>query len=258
MELRGKSALVTGGGRGIGAAVARRLAEAGAAVAVTARSTDEIGAVAEELRASGAEAHAITADVTDESAVAELAARAEEALGGIDILINNAGSATSAPLGRTTLETWERMLSVNATSTFLVTRAVVPGMVERGWGRVVNVASIAGKAGAPYIAAYVAAKHAVVGFTRAVAAELAKTGVTVNAVCPGYVDTPMTEASIARIRERTGRDAADALAILERQSPQGRIYLPEEVAYLVLTLCADLAGGVNGQALVLDGGSVQS
>jgi NAD(P)-dependent dehydrogenase (short-subunit alcohol dehydrogenase family) len=178
--------------------------------------------------------------------------------GGVDVLVNNAGVADSAPLARTSLATWNRLMAVNATGTFLCTRAFAPAMVERGWGRVVNVASVAGKAGAPYVSAYVAAKHAVVGFTRAVAAELAATGVTVNAVCPGYVDTEMTAESVARIAGTTRLDEAAARRALEQQSPQGRIYTAEEVAYQVLALCDPRAGGVNGQAVVLDGGRVQS
>ena len=256
--LSGRGAVITGGGRGIGAAVAEALVGEGASVVVSARSADQIEAVAERLEAAGGRAWAIPCDVSDPAQVERLASAATERLGSVDILVNNAGIARSAPIKALTLEEWNTILAINATGTFLCTQAFLGPMVERGWGRVVNVASIAGKMGAAYIAAYSASKHAVIGFTRSAAAEVATTGVTVNAICPGYVDTPMTEASIARIRERTGRDADEALAILERQSPQGRIYLPEEVAYLVVTLCADLAGGVNGQAVVLDGGSVQS
>jgi NAD(P)-dependent dehydrogenase (short-subunit alcohol dehydrogenase family) len=179
-------------------------------------------------------------------------------MGGVDVLVNNAGIATSAPLKAITLEQWNRIFAVNVTGTFLCTQAMVPAMVERGWGRVVNVASVAGKAGAPYIAAYAASKHAVIGFTRSVAAEVAAQGVTVNAVCPGYVETDMSVDTVERIVRKTGLSAEQARANLEKVSPQGRLYTPEEVAYQVTCLCDPRAGGVNGQSLVLDGGWIQT
>jgi NAD(P)-dependent dehydrogenase (short-subunit alcohol dehydrogenase family) len=256
--LEGRSAVVTGGGRGIGAAVARALAAEGAAVMVAARTASEVEAVAAELSAAGHRAFAATCDVTDPASVAALAEAAAERMGGVDVLVNNAGVAPSAPLKSITLDSWNGTFAVNATGTFLCTQAFVPGMVARGWGRVVNVASIAGRTGAPYIAAYAASKHAVLGFTRSVAAELATTGVTVNAVCPGYVDTPMTEASIARIVEKTGLPREKAKAAILATSPQNRLLDPEEVAYLVVALCHPLARSVNGQALVVDGGSLLS
>ncbi len=258
MSLEGKGAVVTGAGRGIGEAVARELAAAGARLVLAARTAGEIEAVAEGLTTAGFDAWPAVADVTEEESVERLRAAAGERLGAVDILVNNAGMAGSAPLPKIALADWNALLAVNATGTFLCTRAFLPAMAERGWGRVVNVASVAGKAGAPYIAAYTAAKHAVVGFTRAVAAEYAARGVTVNAVCPGYVDTEMTEQSLARIVEKTGRSREEALAALAARSPQGRIYRPEEVAYLVAALCDPRAEGINGQALVLDGGAVQS
>jgi NAD(P)-dependent dehydrogenase (short-subunit alcohol dehydrogenase family) len=254
--LQGKGAVVTGGGRGIGAAVARALAAEGAAVMVSARNEAEIEGVAAELRASGARAEAQVCDVTDPEQVAALARAAAERLGPVDILVNNAGIATSAPLRAIRLEEWNRVFAVNATGTMLCTQAFAPGMVERGWGRVVNVASIAARAGAAYIATYAASKHAVLGFTRAVAAELAPTGVTINAVCPGYVATEMTEGSVARIVEKTGMPREEALAAILKSSPQRRLLEPEEVAYLVVSLCDPRAKGVNGQALVVDGGGL--
>src|SRR5262249_17735272 len=162
------------------------------------------------------------------------------------ILVNNAGIAHSAPLKAIELDTWNRIFAVNVTGTFLCTQAFVPGMVQRGWGRVVNVASIAGRAGAAFIAAYSASKHAVLGFTRSGAAEVATSGVTANAVCPGYVDTDMTRESIARIVTKTGRTAAQTIEAIKRTSPQDRLFDPEEVAFLVLTLCDPRARGVNG------------
>ena len=187
-----------------------------------------------------------------------LAREAGARLGAVDILVNNAGVAPSAPLRSITLESWNRTFAVNTTGTFLCTQAFVPGMVERGWGRVVNVASIAARAGASYIATYAASKHAVLGFTRSIAAELAPSGVTINAVCPGYVDTGMTEESVARIVAKTGISREKAAAAILATSPQRRLLEPAEVAYLVVSLCHPLAKGVNGQALVVDGGSILS
>lgn len=256
--LAGRRAVVTGGGRGIGAACARALAEAGASVVVAARSRDQVEAVAEVLRADGHEARAATCDVTDEDQVRALYTSAVDALGGVDVLVANAGIAQSAPVHRTTLELWNRILSVNATGVFLTTRAFLPGMLEAGWGRVVNVASVAGKMGAPYISAYCASKHAVVGFTRAVAVEVASRGVTVNAVCPGYVDTDMAATAVRNIVDKTGASDEQARDRLAEMSPQKRLYTVEEVAHQVLQLCHPLAAGVNGQAVVLDGGAVQS
>jgi NAD(P)-dependent dehydrogenase (short-subunit alcohol dehydrogenase family) len=258
MRLESHRAVITGGGRGIGASTARLLAAEGAAVIVSARSEGEIEAVAEELRAAGHRAWAVACDVADPAAVETLRERAEELLGGVDILVNNAGIAHSAPVRSITLEDWNRLFAVNATGTFLCTQAFLPGMLERGRGRIVNVASVAGKMGAPYIAAYAASKHAAIGFTRAVAAEVAAKGVTVNAVCPGYVDTSMTDAAVENIVEKTGLAAERAQRQIAKMSPQRRLLEPEEVAYQVLALCDPRAGGVNGQALVLDGGAVQS
>jgi 3-hydroxybutyrate dehydrogenase len=254
--LAGKQAVVTGGGKGIGAAVARSLAAAGAAVLVAARTRADVESVAAELRGQGYTAWAAQCDVTDPAQIAALARVAGEHLGQVDVLVNNAGIAHSAPLKAITLETWNRIFAVNVTGTFLCTQAFLPGMVERGWGRVVNVASIAGRFGAPYIAAYAASKHAVLGFTRSVAAEVAASGVTVNAVCPGYVDTDMTRDSVARIVQKTGRPAEQVTEAIRRTSPQGRLLDPAEVAYLVLSLCDPRARGINGQAIVQDGGSL--
>jgi 3-hydroxybutyrate dehydrogenase len=257
-ELTGRRAVITGGGRGIGAAVAEALVSRGAAVVVSARSTDEIEAVAAGLREQGGQAWAVGCDVSDPEQISALAREASEKMGGVDILVNNAGIARSAPLKSLTLDEWNRILTVNATGVFLCTQAVLPQMVERGWGRVVNIASIAGKMGAPYIAAYSASKHAVIGFTRSVAMEVATTGVTVNAVCPGYVDTPMTEASVSNIVAKTGHPAEAVMKNLRSMSPQNRLMEPEEVAYMVAGLCDERSRGVTGQALVLDGGGVQS
>ncbi len=256
MLLEGKTAVVTGGGRGIGAAVARALAEAGAAVVVSARTRGQIEAVAAELAAPGRRVSAVPCDVTDAHSVAGLARTANERLGQVDILVNSAGVAHSAPLQKLTLDDWNHIFAVNATGTFLCTQAFVPGMVERSWGRVVNVASVAGKSGARYIAAYAASKHAVLGFTRCVAAELAARGVTVNAVCPGYVDTDMTRDSLAHIAQRTGMSEDQALQAILLSTPQRRLIEPAEVAHSVLSLCDEKAKGITGQAIVLDGGGL--
>jgi len=256
VTLSGRVALVTGGGRGIGRAVAHALSEAGAAVAVAARTADQVHAVAAELTVGGAKARAVRCDVGDASSVDQAVQEVTGSLGPVDILVNNAGIASSSPLHRTSLEEWERLFRVNATGSFLCIRTVLPGMTQRGWGRIVNVASVVGLTAAPYIAAYAASKHAQVGLTRAAAAEVAHTGVTVNAVCPGYVDTPMTRESAARIQERTGRTEEEALEALRRQNPQDRLIQPREVAYAVLAFCSPDAGGINGQALVLDGGQL--
>lgn len=257
-SLAGKRAVITGASRGIGAATARLLAEAGCAVVLTARSAPQVEELAEELRHSHLSARAIGCDVSDPEQVAELCHQAHHWLGGIDILVNNAGVASSAPLARTTLEEWNRLFAINATGVFLCTQAFLPGMVAAGWGRVINIASVAGKMGAPYISAYAASKHAVIGFTRCIALEVARRGVTVNAICPGYVDTPMTDASVSNIVAKTGQSEEEAKALLERLSPQGRLFSPEEVAYQVLSLCDPRAGGINAQSIVLDGGTVQS
>ena len=220
--------VVTGGRRGIGAAISARFAAAGDTV------------------------HALSSadcDVTDE-------ARVGEVLGGldVDVLVNNAGVSDSAPVKRTTVEQWRTQLDVNALGAFLCTRAVLPGMAERGHGRIVTVASVASHHGSRYTAAYTASKHAVLGFTRAVAAEVAGTDVTANAVCPAYVRSDMTDRTIAAIRERTGRDGEAALAAM---APLGRLIEPEEVAFAVAFLAAPEAGAINGQSLILDGGGVQ-
>lgn len=254
--LDGRLALVTGGGRGIGAAVARALAQAGASVVVSARSGDEIESVAGELREDGHRAWAVQCDVTDPDSVDELARATRARAGEPDILVNNAGSAGSALVQRTSLEEWTRLMAVNATGPFLCVRAFLPAMLERGWGRIVTVASVVGLEGGRYIAAYAASKHAVLGLTRSVAAEVAAKGVTANAVCPGYVDTPMTDETVARVVERTGRSEREALdAILDR-TPQGRLITPAEVARSVVFLCDEEARGINGQAIVIDGGGL--
>jgi NAD(P)-dependent dehydrogenase (short-subunit alcohol dehydrogenase family) len=255
--LRGRAAVITGGGRGVGAAVAQKLASAGAAVLVAARTASQVDGVATRLRDGGHTAHATICDVSDESSVEGLAATARDRLGHVDILINSAGIAAAAPIHKTTLDAWTRMLTVNATGAFLCLKVFLPGMVERGWGRVVNVASVAGLSADRYLAAYAASKHAVVGLTRAAAAEVASRGVTVNAVCPGYLHTDMTRETITRIVQTTGRSEDAALEAILQRVPQRRLIEPEEVAEAVAFLCFDTARGITGESLVIDGGDLR-
>jgi NAD(P)-dependent dehydrogenase (short-subunit alcohol dehydrogenase family) len=257
-ELSGRIALVTGGGRGIGRAIALSLAQAGADVAVSGRTAEVLDETVAAIRAVGRRAAALVGDVSEHSQVDAMITRVQKDLGEPLILVNNAGIAGSAKLSETTDDMWEAMLRVNASGAFYCMRAVVPMMVEAKWGRVVNVASIAARAGAAYIAAYAASKHALLGLTRAVAAEVAARGVTVNAVCPGYVDSEMTERSAAFISARTGRDQNDARKILEGFSPQKRLMTAEEVASLTTYLCSAAARGINGQGIVIDGGALQA
>jgi NAD(P)-dependent dehydrogenase (short-subunit alcohol dehydrogenase family) len=257
-ELTGRIALITGGGRGIGREAALALAAAGADVAVAARSSNELMDTVAAIRALGPRGEAITCDVTERAQVDAMVARVKSALGDPLILVNNAGIAGSAKLTDTTDEMWDGMLRVNATGAFYCTRAVLPMMLQAKWGRIVNVASVAARSGAPYIAAYAASKHALLGLTRAVATEVATRGITVNAVCPGYVDTGMTDASAANISAKTGRSEQDARKILEGFSPQGRLMTTSEVAALITFLCSQAARGITGQGIVLDGGALQA
>lgn len=253
MRFAGTVAVVTGGGQGIGAAIANALAAAGAAVIVAARRTDRIERIASAIRGAGGKAWAVHCDVTDPVSVGDLLKTATRHAGAIDILINNAGIAHSAPIVKTSLEDWNRVLAVNATGTFLCSRAFVSGMVERKRGAIVNVASVAGLKGGRYIAAYAAAKHAVIGLTQSVAAELDGTGVTCNAVCPGFVDTEMTQESVERVVMKTGKNPAAALTALLASAAQRRLITPNEVADAVLAL-ADFHGErPNGTAVAIAG-----
>jgi NAD(P)-dependent dehydrogenase (short-subunit alcohol dehydrogenase family) len=248
-----RTCLVTGAGRGIGAAVAQRLSAAGHRVALTARTGPELDALAARLPGP---ALAVAADVTDPDAVERVFTTVEREWGPVEVLVLNAGAGTSAPLARTTDADWERMLALNLTAPFRMLRRAVPAMVEQGFGRVVAVASIAAKRGEPYIAAYTASKHGLLGLVRSAARELAATGVTVNAVCPAYVDTPMTDGTVATISEVTGRTPEQAREALERRQPIGRLVTPDEVADAVLLCVANAA--ITGQGINVDGGAVQS
>jgi len=252
----GRVALVTGGGRGIGRAIAQALARDGFDVAVVGRSQGPVDTVAKEIAAAGRRTFAATCDVTSARDVDTAVAAVRGTLGRIDVLVNNAGVAESAPLKNLDEAHWDRTIAVNLKGTYLCTRAVVDEMVGRGSGRIINIASIAGRVGFAYTSAYCASKHGVLGFTRAVALELARKGVTVNAICPGWVDTEMTGSSIERIVKTTGRSAAEARRTLEAMSPQQRLIRPEEVAAVAVFLASENAAGITGQAIDVDGGEV--
>lgn len=253
-SLTGKTALITGGGRGIGRAIALMFAREGARIAVAARTAEQVEQVANEI---GNEAIALVCDVSDPESVTRMFGDLRERLGNADILVNNAGIAESATVVNTTDELWHRHLAINLSGTFYCTRAALPAMFKKGWGRVINVASIAGKTGAPYIAAYSASKHGVMGLTRSIALEVAAAGITVNAICPGYVDTEMVSRGVEQITTKTGRSAEEALDTLRKMSPQNRLATAEEVAAVALLLASDDGRGINGQGINIDGGSVQ-
>ncbi|WHT22025.1 SDR family NAD(P)-dependent oxidoreductase [Crossiella sp. CA-258035] len=246
-------ALVTGAGRGIGAAVARRLSADGHRVALTARNAAELRAVASSLPG---ESLVLPADLTEPGAVDSLFDAVEAAWSPVEILVANAGSGTAAPLHRISDSEWSTTLALNLTAPFQCFRRAVPAMREAGWGRLIAIASTAAKQGESHIAAYTAAKHGVLGLVRSAAAELAKTGVTVNAICPAYVDTPMTDRTVAAVAARTGRAADEVRAQLAAKQPIGRMITPDEVADAVAFCVA--SAGFTGQGLNIDGGTVQS
>jgi NAD(P)-dependent dehydrogenase (short-subunit alcohol dehydrogenase family) len=246
-------ALVTGASKGIGAGCALALSQAGHRVALVSRDEAALRKVADSLPG---ESLVVPADLLDPAAIAVAFACVEEEWGPVQILVVNAGASMSAPLVRTTDEDWQQMLDLNLTAPFRCLRRALPAMTGAGFGRVVVIASVAGKVGSARIAAYTASKHGVIGLVRTAAAEVATSGVTVNAVCPGYVDTPMTDESVANIAAGTGRSEENAREILENQQPIGRLVTVEEVAATVM-LCVDNAA-INGQGINVDGGSVQS
>ncbi|WP_341889334.1 SDR family NAD(P)-dependent oxidoreductase [Variovorax sp. YR752] len=253
-SLTGRHALVTGAARGIGAEIARTLAAQGAKLTLLGRDAQALQRVAETLAGSG---HGVVAaDVADPEAVQSAFAQARAERGAVTVLVNNAGAAESAPFLKTSVELWQRMLSVNLTGSFLCAQAALPDMLDAGWGRIVNIASTAGQKGYAYVSAYTAAKHGVIGLTRSVALEVARKGITVNAVCPGYTDTDILRNSVANVVGKTGRSEADALAEFSSVNPQKRIVQPAEVADAVRWLCGDGAASVTGQSISVSGGEV--
>jgi len=249
-EPSGKHALVTGGGSGIGAAIAVALAEAGAAVTVCGRRQEAL----DEVCARHAGINGVPADVTDEQSVAELFDKARRATGPVDILVANAGAAESAPFARTDGDLWRRMMAVNLDGVYLTVKAAMRDLADKSWGRIVSIASTAGIKGYPYVSAYCAAKHGVVGLTRALAVETAGSGVTVNAVCPGFADTPLLDASIENIVNKTGKSEDEARAVIAAANPMKRLIEPGEVAQAVLWLVGPGSDAVTGQAISVSGG----
>lgn len=258
LPLEGKRAVVTGAGKGIGRSIALALAEAGADVAVTARTASDLEQLASEIRDLGRRATFVTCDVTDLAQVQHMATTLLEGLGGLDILVNNAGNAGSHKMLNHPDELWHHMLAINLTSVYYVTKAVLPTLTEQRSGRIINIASIASRIGSSYIAAYTASKHGVLGLTRALAAEMLPYNITVNAICPGYVNTPMTDASVSNIITRTGMAEEQARAVLEKSSPLNRLIAPAEVAAIAIFLALDINKGLTGQAINIDGGGVMS
>ena len=248
--LEGKHALVTGGGHGIGGASAEVLAANGANLTLTGRNMEKLEAMAASL--PGAEARRL--DVTDEEAIKHVFAEAAASLGPVDILVNNSGIAETAPFMRTSSDMMRQIMEVNLIGAHVCTQQVLPAMIEAGWGRIVNIASLAGLAGQPYIAAYCASKHAMVGLTRTLALEMARKGITVNAVCPAYVETGMVERGVANIQKITGMSEDDARGELAKKNPQGRIIAASEVGATVAWLCLPGSESITGQSIAMAGG----
>ncbi|MGQ0533629.1 MAG: SDR family NAD(P)-dependent oxidoreductase [Caulobacteraceae bacterium] len=251
-DLSGKHAFITGGGTGIGLAAARALALQGAKLTLAARNGARVQEIAEEFE----NAHGLSCNVADEASVDATFAAARDRYGAVDILINNAGITPSAPLHNTDLALWNGVLAVNLTGAFLCSRAALADMYANKWGRIVNVASIAGLKGGPYISAYCASKHGMIGMTRALAHEAAKRGVTVNAVCPGYVETDIISRAAENIASKTRLSEAEARAMLYVSNPQGRLITADEVASAIVWLCSDGAAATNGAAIPISGGEI--
>jgi 3-hydroxybutyrate dehydrogenase len=252
-----RHALVTGASRGIGYAVARQLLEQGACVTLMGRGEVALKQAAASLAVHG-EVNFASGDIARQSDVHKAFAAAKARFGPIDILVNNAGQAVSQRFDRLDEAAWQQMLAVNLTGTFHCMQAALPDMLERQWGRIVNVASTAGLVGYAYVSAYCAAKHGVIGLTRALALETARKGVTVNAVCPGYTETDIVREAVANITEKTGMNAEQARGKLAERNPQGRLVQPDEVAEAVLWLCQPGSAAVNGQSIPIDGGEVMA
>lgn len=253
----GKTAVVTGASRGIGLATAELLASQGARLVLVARSAETLEVLAERLGGKARGIWALPWDLSQPETVGVLGQEIERRFGPVDVLVHNAGAAASAPFRKQTLESWRQLFALNVEAPFFLTQAILPGMLERRWGRVLCVASVAALTGDRYIAAYAASKHALLGWTRSLAAEVAPYGVTVNAICPGYVDTPMTEQSIEAIVQQTGRSQEEVRSRLVAMNPQGRFVTAAEVAYWIAALAREEASSVNGQTVVVDGGALR-
>lgn len=250
--IEGRHALVTGGGRGIGAAIAEALAAAGARVTVTGRTRATLEAVTGRIRQNGGTAEAVAMDVSEEASV-RAGFEAASAHGPVSILVNNAGQATGTLVADTPLDAWTRVLTVNLTGAFLCSREALPAMQAAGWGRIVNIASIAGLRGVARVAPYAASKHGLIGLTRSLALEVAKLGITVNAVCPGYVETDMSEQAVQAVMNGMDKTREEAVQRIAAASPLGRLLAPAEVAGAAVWLCSDAAASVTGETLQLGG-----
>ncbi|MVW73394.1 MULTISPECIES: SDR family NAD(P)-dependent oxidoreductase [unclassified Bordetella] len=255
--LAGRHALVTGGARGIGLACARALQQRGASLTLLGRDAGALNQAVAMLAGDG-RVHAVVADIADATSVQEAFELAFKQGGAIDVLVNNAGQAVSQRFERTDAALWQSMIAVNLNGTYHCTQAVLPGMVAAGWGRIINVASTAGLIGYPYVSAYCAAKHGVVGLTRALALEVARKGVTVNAVCPGFTETDIVREAVNNIVSKTGRTPEAAREELAARNPQGRLVQAEEVAETVAWLALPASSSINGQAIAVDGGEVMT
>lgn len=249
-------AWVTGAGKGIGEVIAREFAKRGIRVALSARTAADIERVAQRIRDEGGKAFPVVCDVTKPDAIANAVAQIQNEFGALTILVNNAGVAGSHKFIGHDDALWHKILDVNLNSVYYVSKAVAPRMVAENWGRIINIASVAAKVGSKYTAAYTASKHGVLGLTRALALELLAHNITVNAICPAYVDTPMTDATVANMMQRSNMAEADARAYLEKLSPQNRLVTSEEVAHVALMLIDENARGITGQAINVDGGMV--
>ena len=259
LHLQQRHAVITGASRGIGAAIARQLAHAGAQLTLIGRSRESLDKIATELQAH-TRIHIEAVDVTDNVAVQAAMHSAEKALGPINILVNNAGQAISQPFEKTDFEMWQKMLNINLTGTYTCTHAALPSMLKAAAagtpGRIIHIASTAGLQGYAYVSAYTAAKHGVIGLTRALALELARKNITVNALCPGYTETDIVQTAIENIVAKTGKTAQQARDTLAASNPQRRLVQPEEIAQAVVWLCSAGSGSINGQAIAIDGGEL--
>lgn len=255
-ELKSKVVLVSGGSRGIGRAIALGFAAQGSRVVVAGRSQAPLNSVAEEIRSLGARALPLTCDVTSRKEVEALNEMIRKEIGPVQILINNAGTAPAASFLEMEDSLWDEVLKINLSGTYYCCKVFLPGMISSGWGRIINIASIVAKVAYSHVSAYTASKHAVLGLTRALALETARSGVTVNAICPGYVDTPMTLANAKLMAEKTKMGVEEILKLFAKSSPQNRLIAPREVADLAVMLASESAGGMTGQAINVDGGAV--